>query len=259
MSPRGRRGRAPHAACVTSIQRTPASTRATERLRVDLDAAHPLRLHEDGVGHRAERAGVVAGALRCHAVAVRPRVLDDRDDVVRRLGQHDEGGPLVDGKVPGSAGLVPVRIARRHHVARDPGAKSLDVHVPSFRCAASAPALDWLQLQGATECLGCASRADPRPTPKVFSASRGREVLVVGGAPAAAPCPAAGRERLDDDASGRRHAGTSAVTVEEAPSRGRQHARAEDVWVLHRVDVDREPVGVARPASRWPSRRRGGS
>jgi hypothetical protein len=37
-------------------------------------------------------------------------VADDRDDVVGRLGKRDGRGLLVDGEVPGLAGLVPADV-----------------------------------------------------------------------------------------------------------------------------------------------------
>ena len=56
-------------------------------------------------------AGVVAGALGGDAQAALAGELDDGDDVVGGRGDGDRGGALVDGEVPGLAGLVPVGVA----------------------------------------------------------------------------------------------------------------------------------------------------
>ena len=89
------------------------------RLGVDLDAAHARGAEQDRVLEVAERAGVVAGALRGDAQPVAARVLDDRDHVVGALGEGDERGPLVVREVPGPAGLVPVRVGGADDEASD--------------------------------------------------------------------------------------------------------------------------------------------
>ena len=58
----------------------------------------------------SEPAGrAVARALHRDPEAELARVFDCCDDVVDRLRQRDDGGALVDGEVPGAAGLVPAR------------------------------------------------------------------------------------------------------------------------------------------------------
>ena len=71
----------------------------------------------------AERAGVVAGALRRDAKPFGARERDDGRDVLGGLGHRDRGGPLVDAQVPGQTSLVPVRVARADDVAVDPVAQ----------------------------------------------------------------------------------------------------------------------------------------
>jgi hypothetical protein len=93
------------------------------RLGVDLDAPHPHGLHEDGVGERVERGREVPRALDGHAKAVLAGVVDDRDDVVDRLGEDDGRRPLVGGKVPGEAGLVPGGVAGPDDLAVEEVAK----------------------------------------------------------------------------------------------------------------------------------------
>ncbi len=56
------------------------------RVRVDRDAAHPLRLEQDRVGHVAHRRGTVARSLRGDAQPVRLRERDDCRNFLGRLG-----------------------------------------------------------------------------------------------------------------------------------------------------------------------------
>ena len=81
------------------------------RLGVDLDAAQLVGLDEDRVGERVVGAGVVAGALGGHEQAALTGELDDGDDVGGRRRDGYGGGALVDGEVPGLAGLVPIGVA----------------------------------------------------------------------------------------------------------------------------------------------------
>ena len=69
----------------------------------------------------------MARALRCDTEPVDAGELDDRDDVLGGLGERDRERPLVDGEVPGQPGGVPLGVARKHDLARDPGAKGADV------------------------------------------------------------------------------------------------------------------------------------
>src|SRR5581483_6416996 len=94
---------------------------------VDLDPAHALGLDEDRVFERTDRAGAVTGSLRRNPQAVDAREVDDRDDVVGRLDQGDGERALVDGEVPGAACLVPPRVVGDDQVAREAGAKGMDV------------------------------------------------------------------------------------------------------------------------------------
>jgi hypothetical protein len=94
---------------------------------VDRDALHARGLDEDRVLEGGERGGVVAGALGGDAQAGGAGELDDRHHVVDVLGQGHEGGTLVDGEVPRLPRLVPRRVARRGHRARQPRSKLLQV------------------------------------------------------------------------------------------------------------------------------------
>ena len=53
----------------------------------------------------------MARALSGHEQAALAGELDDGDDVVGGLGDRYGGGALVDGEVPGLAGLVPIGVA----------------------------------------------------------------------------------------------------------------------------------------------------
>ena len=58
----------------------------------------------------------MTGALRGDPQAVLAGEADDVHDVVRRGGQRDRGGMLVDGQVPGLAGVVPAGVAGHERV-----------------------------------------------------------------------------------------------------------------------------------------------
>lgn len=94
---------------------------------VDLDGAQTLGLDEDRVLKRVDRAGAVAGSLRGDPQAVDACELDHGDDIGGRLDQGDGERTLVDGKVPGAAGLVPARVAGDDQVAVEAGAERVDV------------------------------------------------------------------------------------------------------------------------------------
>ncbi len=65
-----------------------------------------MRLDEHGVLQGAEGAGVVTRALAGDAQPALAGVADDSHDVPGGPGEGDGGGPLVDGQVPGPAGVV---------------------------------------------------------------------------------------------------------------------------------------------------------
>ena len=84
---------------------------------VDLDPAHPLRLHEQRVPAPVDRARVVAARIERDAQAALCREEDGGCDIVRRLRVDDGDGPLVDREVPGLPRRVPCLVARHHDVA----------------------------------------------------------------------------------------------------------------------------------------------
>lgn len=96
-------------------------------LGVDLDPAHPGGLEEHRVLQRAERVGVVAGALGGDAQAVVAGEGDPRDDVVGGLGQHDRGGAVVDREDEAGAGLRVAGVAGGEGRAGDARVERLDV------------------------------------------------------------------------------------------------------------------------------------
>jgi hypothetical protein len=79
-------------------------------LGVDLDLPHALGLEQDRPLQRRQRGGAVAGALRGDPELVLDGEADGRGDVRAALGEDDGCGPLVGGKVPGGASLVPVGV-----------------------------------------------------------------------------------------------------------------------------------------------------
>ena len=95
-------------------------------VRVDLEPAHAARADENRVVEALERAGEVAGALGRHAHAAAAGVVDDRDDVVGRLGEDDCGGPLVGRQVPRLARSVPVGVAREDDLSVEQVAENAD-------------------------------------------------------------------------------------------------------------------------------------
>ena len=109
---------------------------------VDLHAAHPLELDEQDVVVPALGPGAVAGALRGDAQIVVARELDGRDHVGRRLGDHDDRGPLVGREVPGRTGLVPVCVCGSGDVADEPQAQLGDSVCGVFRSGNDGAHLD---------------------------------------------------------------------------------------------------------------------
>ena len=87
--------------------------------RIDLDAAHPLGLEQDRVLERAERAGIVARALRRDSLVELAREQNSRCDILRRLRKHDRHGSSVDRQVPGSSRFVEARVLGDHDLARE--------------------------------------------------------------------------------------------------------------------------------------------
>ena len=87
------------------------------RLDVDLDAGHPRRVDQQRAVE-GSAGGAVARALDRDAKPEGARVVDGRDDVVDGLRQRDHGGALVDGEVPGLAGGIPARVARKDEDVR---------------------------------------------------------------------------------------------------------------------------------------------
>ncbi len=79
---------------------------------VDLDARHPRGLDQDRVVQGLVHRGGVAGALGRHAQPVLGREAHRVGHVVGSFGEHHRRGVLVDGQVPGQAGLVPAIVAR---------------------------------------------------------------------------------------------------------------------------------------------------
>ena len=89
----------------------------------------------------------MAGALPGHRVAHAAREPHRLDHVVGAVGDHDRGRLLVDGQVPGQAGLVPAGVARGEDVTGDAAAK---------RC-------ELLDSDGAHVCGSVSRRAAMRP------------------------------------------------------------------------------------------------
>ena len=80
---------------------------------VDLDALERVGLQQDGVLEVAERAGVVAGALRGDPQAVRrARTRTTAATSSASSGERDQRGALVEDEVVGLAGGVPAGLAR---------------------------------------------------------------------------------------------------------------------------------------------------
>jgi hypothetical protein len=96
---------------------------------VDLDAAHLMRLDEDGVVERAERRGVVARRLHRDPQPVAAGEVHEHLDVGRAARDRDERGALVDGEVPRLAGVVPRLFTGQDDRAGDGGAQERDVGV----------------------------------------------------------------------------------------------------------------------------------
>jgi hypothetical protein len=63
----------------------------------------------------------VARALHRDPETELARVFDCCDDVVDRRRQRDDSGALVDGEVPGAAGLVPTGLTREDEDVRGRG------------------------------------------------------------------------------------------------------------------------------------------
>ena len=74
--------------------------------RVDVDVRHGRGADDHHVVEPAERAGVVSGALRCDPQPGRHRRLHELRGLDGVGGVGDGGGALVDGDVPGGAGVV---------------------------------------------------------------------------------------------------------------------------------------------------------
>ena len=87
------------------------------RGRVDLDAAHPLRLQEQRVPAPVDRARVVAAGIEGDAKAVLGGKADGGHDIVGRLGVDDGDRPLVDREIPRLPRGVPGFVARQHDIA----------------------------------------------------------------------------------------------------------------------------------------------
>ena len=82
------------------------------RAPVDLDAAHGVGLDEDHVAQRAERLGVVAGALRRELDAALGGVRHEHLHVGRVDRERDQHRLLLERQVVGLAGGVPTGVAR---------------------------------------------------------------------------------------------------------------------------------------------------
>jgi hypothetical protein len=83
-------------------------------LGVDLDALEAIGLDEDHVLERAERLGVVAGALRRKPEPVRGCEPDQLHHVLLAGRKRRERRLLGNGEVVGLGGFVPAGVARRH-------------------------------------------------------------------------------------------------------------------------------------------------
>ena len=119
-------------AWLTSSQSTPASTRAV-CAAASISIPRNREVLSRIVSVEPQRPRGVAGPLGGDPVAVGACELDDRRDVLGRLGVHHRHGPLVDREVPGQAGLVPVDVARGDDVSGDDVAEGADAG--SLLCA----------------------------------------------------------------------------------------------------------------------------
>ena len=131
--------------------------------RVDRDAPQAVRLQQHGAHKVAERRRVVSRSLRCDPEPLFARPVHDLDDVVEVLGDRDRGGPLVDGQVPGQAGLVPARVAGKDELSDEirphvpnPGRTNLGHLQHAFHRTASRSA-SWCRTERATRRV-CANR-----------------------------------------------------------------------------------------------------
>ena len=92
---------------------------------VDLDAAHPLHLHEDRAGElAAPRGRAVARPLHRDAQVALGGVGHHGRHVCGRLGERDHRRALVNRQVPGETRSVPVGVVRKDDVAVDLRAES---------------------------------------------------------------------------------------------------------------------------------------
>ena len=95
-------------------------------VRIDVDPMHPRRAKQDRAREVAERCGRVTRALRCDTETVGACRQNGLGDVGRRLREHDGGGPLVDGEVPGSASFVPALVVGPVEVAVEAFLEGID-------------------------------------------------------------------------------------------------------------------------------------
>jgi hypothetical protein len=76
------------------------------RCRIDLDALHRRQIdHEPAIAHRRSRNVVAAAPHRCQYL-VRDGETDRLEHVGSARAVHDQGGPLVDHRVPDLPGRV---------------------------------------------------------------------------------------------------------------------------------------------------------
>jgi hypothetical protein len=93
------------------------------RRYVDPDILEQVGAHQERVLEAIDRAGVVAGGLRCDPQPTLGGVADGLHDVVRVGGAHEPGRPLVVRQVEGLPGGVPALIDLREDLAVNAGLK----------------------------------------------------------------------------------------------------------------------------------------
>jgi hypothetical protein len=81
---------------------------------IDPHTLHPVGPDQNRVLQRGERCRVVSGALRGDALALLAGEQHSGRDVAGGVREDHRRGTLIDGEVPGPAGLIVARVRRAH-------------------------------------------------------------------------------------------------------------------------------------------------